>query len=579
MKSKFLFPAVALLLALGSSSCIKDPETEPRYLITDELMWDEVDRNATLASWYLNDLYNYLPTGFNRITGLNFTVGDVLEAGAGDAVPSRLSQPVEYYTNGTVSTGNNPDAYWSNSYAGIRRVNIFLANVDRVPAAAATLVYWKAEARFIRAMLYFELVKRYGGVPLIGDKLFTLKDDLALSRNSYEECVSYIVAECDAIKGTDGLRPASAIPDAEWGRVPQGAAYALKSRMLLYAASPLFNGGGVNGAGPLQGYVSYNASRWQLALNAAQDLLNLGAHSLVTTTTAPSTSAYASVFSVKKNPEIILAKQVANSSILEGLNAPIGYTSPAASQGLTSPSQNFVDAFPMNTGLAITATGAGYNPQNPYVGRDPRLAASVFFNGRQWLNRTVQTFDGGLDRPGGNVVQTRTGYYLRKFLYEYPSGTTYSNQSHNFPLFRFAETRLNAAEALNELNRTPEALTHIIALRQRAGITAGTANRYGVPASLSQAEARELIRNERRIELGFEEHRFWDVRRWKIAETALSGPLNGVRIVRGGTAPNFTFQYSYPQVTMLVFQPRLYYMPLPYDETIKNTNLEQNPGW
>ncbi|WP_324673856.1 RagB/SusD family nutrient uptake outer membrane protein [Hymenobacter sp. GOD-10R] len=572
MKSKLLFPAAALLLALGLNAC-KDPETEPRYLIRDELMWDDADRNATLAGWYLNDLYNYLPNGFNRI---GFDPGDVLGAGDGDALPSRIGRPVEYYTNGAISTVNNPDPYWGNSYAGIRRVNIFLANIDRVPATAATLVYWKAEARFVRAMLYFELLKRYGGIPLIGDKLFTLDDNLSLPRNTYEESVNYIVSECDAIKGD--LRPASAIPDADWGHVPQGAAIALKGRVLLYAASPLFNGGGVNGAGVLQGYPSYDANRWQLALNAAQELISLGTYSLLTATTAPSTSAYASVFSVKKNNEIILAKQSANNSLLESYNAPIGYTSPAASQGVTSPSQNFVDAFPMNTGVAITATGSNYNPQNPYVNRDPRLAASVFFNGRQWLSRTVETFDGGRDRPGGSAVQTRTGYYMRKFLYEYSSGTSYANQSHNFPLFRYAETLLNAAEALNELGRTEEAMTRLISIRQRAGITAGTGNRYGIPVGIGQAAARDLIRNERRIELGFEEHRFWDVRRWKIAETALNGPMYGVRIVRSAATP-YTFAYTYPQVSTLVFQARLYYMPLPYDEVTKNTNLTQNPGW
>lgn len=582
MFQKFRTPFVALLLALSATAC-KDIETEPRYLIRDDLMWDDADKNATLAGWFLNDLYNYLPNGFNRIgsgfnSGNGTSDGDVLDAGDGDALPSRLARPVEYYTNGTVSVVNNPEPYWANSYAGIRRVNIFLANVDRVPAAPATLVFWKAEARFIRAMLYFELVKRYGGVPLVGDKLFTLEDKLDLPRNPYADCVDYIATECDAIKNT--LRVESAISDADWGHVPRGAAIALKSRMLLYAASPLFNGGGVNGAGTLQGYPSADANRWQKALDAAQELINLNYYALQ--------PVYSNVFSVKKNTEIILARQSSNNSTLEALNAPIGYTAPTASLGLTSPSQNFVDAFPTLTGLDINATGSGYSTQNPYANRDPRLLASVFANavttgtatvGSRWLSRNVETFDGGRDRPGGIAVQTRTGYYLRKFLPDLSAATAYSNVSHNFPLFRYAETRLNAAEALNELGRTEEAVTHLVALRLRAGLTAGTAGRYGIPVGISQAAARDLIRTERRIELGFEEHRFWDVRRWKIAENALSGPVNGVRIVRGGTSPAFTYAYTYPPVTTMVFQPRLYYLPLPYDEVTKNANLAQNPGW
>ncbi|GGF14065.1 RagB/SusD family nutrient uptake outer membrane protein [Hymenobacter cavernae] len=571
MNQKLLIPLAALVLALGTTACKKDPETEPRYLITDELEWDNADKNATLAQWFLNDLYSYLPGGFNRV-GTGTDPGDFLDAASGDALPSRNNRPVEYYLTGTVSVVNNPDAYWSSAYAAVRRTNIFLANVDKVPATAANLGLWKAEARFIRAMMYFELVKRYGGVPLIGDKVFTLTDDLALPRNTYEECVNYIVSECDAIKGD--LRKDASLADADWGRITQGCAIALKGRMLLYAASPLFNGGGVNGAGALQGYPSYDANRWQKVLDAAQELVGLNYFALQTSTSA-APAAYLSVFTTKRNREIILGKQVANSTLIEQYNTPIGYNSASISSlGLTSPTQDFVDAFPTNAGAAVSTTGAV-----SYINRDPRLAATVFTNGTKWLNRNVETFTGGLDRPGGSAVQTRTGYYLRKFMGDFTSATAFSNTSHNFPIFRYAETLLNAAEALNELGRTEDAMQRIFAIRQRAGITAGSPARYGVKLGISQSEARDLIRNERRIELSFEEHRFWDVRRWKIAETALSGPLYGVQITREGTAANPTYIYTRQQVATMTFQPRLYYLPLPYDETTKNLNLTQNPGW
>lgn len=585
---KVYVPALVALLALGSTACQKDPETEPRYFIRDNLEWDEQDRNATLALYFFNDLFNYLPSGFNRLSD-GFSVGDFLAAGTDDAIPSRLNRPAQYFTNGAISVVNSPDQYWGTAYAGIRRVNIFLANIDRVPALASNITLWKAEARFIRAMLTWELVKRYGGVPLVRDRLFTLDDDLSLPRDSYADCVSYIVNECDAIK--NDLRLPGSIPDGEWGRIPRTAALALKSRVLLYAASPLYNGGQVNGANQLQGYPSYDAGRWQLALNAAQDLMTApnNVHSLLTT---PAGTAFASVFTTKKNAEIILAKQSPNSFTLESWNAPMGYGTPAASQGLTSPSQNFVDAFPMLNGLPITASNSGYNPQSPYANRDPRLLLSVFANGvttgstttgSRWLGRNVETFDGGRDRPGGASTQTRTGYYLRKFLGDFTTGSTYTNQSHNFPLFRYAEILLNYAEALNELGRTEDAVTQLVALRRRAGLTAGSNNRFGIPAGISQGEARTLIRNERRIELGFEEHRFWDVRRWKTAETVLSGPLYGVQITRNGagtTASPYTYTYNTGvTAATLLWQSRLYYLPLPYDETTKNQNLTQNPGW
>jgi len=569
MHKKFVVPFVALALALGNTACKKDPETEPLYFITDDLEWDSVDRTAVYAQQFLNDTYSYLPGGFDRISG------DFLAAAAGDAVPSRPNQPVEYYTNGQASVVVNPDPYWATAYAGIRRTNIFLANIDRVPTTAANVTLWKSEVRFMRAMLYFELVKRYGGVPLVADKVFTLSDNLLLPRNNYEECVSYIAAECDAIQGT--LRKDATLAAGDWGRITQGAALALKGRLLLYAASPLFNGGQVNGAGALQGYPAADASRWQRALDANLAVINLGYFALNTPTPGLPT-AYTSIFTTKMNKEIILAKQAANSTTLENSQAPIGYNSTGVtSLGYTSPTQEFVDAFPTLTGAAVSSTAPV-----AYTARDPRLDGTVFYNGAPWLSRPVQTFTGGLDRPGTSAIQTRTGYYLRKFLGNFATGTTYAATSHNFPIFRYAETLLNAAEAQNELGNPAAALDYVIQIRRRSGLTAGTNSRYGVPTGLSQDDARTIIRNERRIELSFEEHRFWDVRRWKTADVALSGPVTGVVATRSGAgtaASPYTFSYVRQPVSTLVWQPRLYYMPLPYDEVTRNVNLVQNPGW
>lgn len=561
MNKRKYISALFLATALTFSSCER-VETEPRDWILDTLVWDEQDRNATVAVFFLNNIYSYIPNGFNRIDS------DFLEAGTDDAIPSRANRIAQYYTNGLISVVNNPDPYWGTSYAGIRRVNIFLNNIDKVPAAATSITIWKAEARYIRALLYFELLKRYGGVPLIGDKVFSLSDNLSLPRNTYEECVNYIIAECDAVKGILTPEP---ISDSNWGRIPRGAAIALKSRLLLYAASPLFNGGGTSTNATLKalmGYPTYDATRWQKALDAANELIALNYYTLQ--------SSFSGVFTTKKNTEIILAKQVGNNTSIESNNAPIGYGSPAASAGLTSPTQNLVDAFPMSNGLDINDPLSGYAPQSPYLNRDPRLALTVFFNGQTWLRRSVETFDGGLDKPGGIAVQTRTGYYLRKFMADFSNNTTYTNQSHNFPLFRFAEIVLNAAEALNELGQTEEAVKKVIDIRKRAGIKAGTDNRYGIKAAITQSELRSIIQNERRIELAFEEHRFWDIRRWKIAETAVKGAIKGMQIIK--TATN-TFTYTPIQVGTMTFSNKLYVMPLPYDETLKNPSLIQNEGW
>jgi hypothetical protein len=203
----------------------------------------------------------------------------------------------------------------------------------------------------------------------------------------------------------------------------------------------------------------------------------------------------------------------------------------------------------------------------------------VFVNGNRWVNRNVETFTGGRDRPGGTPIQTKTGYYARKFMgyFDNPASTftAYSAQSHNFIIFRLAEMYLNYAEALNELGRTSEAYAPLIELRKRAKITAGTGSLYGLKAAMTKDEMRRVIQNERRIELAFEEHRFYDVRRWKLADTIFNTKLHGIRITRTGTA----LSYAVEEVGAITFTDRLYKMPIPYSEISKNKNLLQNQGW
>ncbi|OQP66555.1 hypothetical protein A3860_13830 [Niastella vici] len=552
-----------------TGSCRKY-ETEPKDWFTSDLTFDSLDKNGTVTAYDLNNIYTYLPAGYNWVDG------DYLDAGTDDALPSRLNATVENYSKGTVSLTNNPDPYWKNAWYGIRGANIFLKYVVRTPISATNMQYWKAEARFLRAYFYWELLKRYGGVPLLGDTVLGLNDNIEIPRATYAQTVDYIVNECTAIK--DSLR-ADPAADAEWGHASKGAAVALKCRVLLYAASPLFNGGGVESDATkkaLTGYPVADATRWQKVADAVTEFKALGYYTLVTSGTAP--AGFINVFINKKNTELIFAKQNANNSLLETYQTPVGYVvSNVQCYGLTSPTQNLVDAFPMNNGLAITDASSGYNAAAPYTGRDPRLGATVFYNGLTWLNRAVQTYQGGVDKPDNPAtaqVQTRTGYYLRKFLGNFTTSTAFSNQSHNFPIFRFAEILLTNAEALNELGQVENAVAEIIKLRARAGITAGSSNRYGIRVGITQTEMRDLIRNERRIELAFEEHRFWDLRRWKIAAQVMSTPITGMKITNGTP-----LTYQVVTVTTPAFQNRLYHMPIPYDEISKNPKLVQNEGW
>lgn len=535
-------------LMLIQTSC-HEYEKEPLNIITEELVYDEMDINAYYAEQVLNNIYTYLPDGFNRIDGV------FLDAATDDAIASEDANNIEIIAEARQNPTHGVDQVWGRSYQAIRRVNIFLSKIDRVPTTEETKVFWKAEARFIRAISYFELLKRYGGVPLLGDRVLELTDELDIPRNSFEEGVQYVVGELNDI--SDKLRIVNqADDDPNFGRITQGAALALKSRLLLYAASPLHNPANDQG-------------KWQQALEAAKDVIDLNAYSL-----HPN---FVTLFITRKNNEIILSRQRARSQNIERTNAPIGFTAPNLSEGAMSPTQELVDAFPMKNGLAIGDAGSGYLADRPYHNRDPRFEATVFYNGASWLQRDVETFEGGLDKPNrAGLTQTRTGYYMRKFMGNFGNTAAYSNQDHNFIIFRYAEILLNYAEAANELGQTTEALEQLKLIRERARISSGEGDVYGLKANMDQVQMREAIQLERRLELAFEEHRFWDVRRWKEAETVFNKKLHGMKI----TKTDEDLNYNVEEVAQIRFiAPKMYLYPIPFDEVLKNLALEQNPGW
>src|SRR6185437_11156735 len=427
------------------------------------------------------------------------------------------------------------------------------------------------------AWLYFELVKRYGGVPLLGDTVFTITQNVQFPRNSFADCIDYIVSECNNIK--DSLRTVAMITGTHYGRITKGAAMALKTEALMLAASPLYNGGNIDGTDPLTGYPAYAATRWQAAAQAAQDVINLGVYSLMPN--------FKDVFTTQAQPigantESIFWVQIGANSSVEKSNSPIGFSS-AGAQGNTSVTQNLVDAFPTDSGYAITDSGVGYDPNNPYENRDPRLLATVFCNGTSfWLNRAIQTYDGGADKPGGSVVQTKTGYYMRKFMgpWETAQGTTqFGNTYHDYIYFRYAGILLDYAEATNESSGPSADVYNVLfQLRQRAGIFPGANGYYGLPMNMDQATMRAAIQNEKRIEMAFEEKRYWDIRRWKIAASVYnSAPLQGMDIVQPG---NGLLSYNrVPVLTTSFKDPQMYLYPIPYSEVVKNPQMKQNPGW
>ncbi|MBD3588382.1 RagB/SusD family nutrient uptake outer membrane protein [Bacteroides sp. GM023] len=582
---------VAGLLAVSACNTF---ESEPLEWNTEANVTNPADSTAVNVKRLFYAVYASLPSLHTRISN------SYLDAATDDGVPTRDkggSSSLENYRNGAMSPENIASldgAAWKNFYIGIRRANLLLETLEGYPSSTKLpkdeIVRMKSESRLLRAYFYFELVKRWGGVPLLGDKIFNYDEDWNIARSSLDECVKYILDEISKESPTscyDGLSDVMAIPSEELtgtvGRVNKGVALALIARLKLYLASPLYNS-------------SNNLAKWQEAANAAKAVMDLGEYDLHYTaskgaddTTEP-TPGLLDLFGNNDafpNRETIMMKESSGGTTLENDNSPCGYQRNKC-KGLTSPSQNLVDAFLMLDGKSINdpTSKYTYDEQKPYENRDPRLTYTVFYNGATWLKRPVETFNGGLDRsnkPG--MFTTQTGYYLRKFLglnETRNDNSDFNGAYHHYQIIRYAEILLNYVEALNEAdmdaNKT-EIEKYLIQLRTRAGIEEGDDKRYGLPSTYTQGEMRKIIRNERRIELAFEEHRFWDIRRWMIAdrnESVMTKPIRGVEIIKQADG---SFYYNYVDVCTSTFEERMYWYPIPRGEMQGNTKLTQNPGW
>jgi starch-binding outer membrane protein, SusD/RagB family len=440
----------------------------------------------------------------------------------------------------------------------------------------------------MRAYFYQYLIASFGGVPLIGDVVYGLDDVINIPRNTYEECVNYIKSEYDAAAA---LLPAPNAPQSpiydfqrDYGRVTKGHCLGMKARLMLYVASPLFNGGAIGAATPdnkkLASYPTFDAGRWQAAADAANAVITSGYYSLHVNNTRPGLGYY-ELFTKRVNTEYIVFANRPNNRDIEERYLP-------ASRGggkSTQPTQNLVDCYPMKNGKAITDPASGYNPNDPYVNRDPRFGFSIIYNQSNWLNSSggytpvVTEVGTGQDNATGG---TFTGYYARKMCDTTVYGnTTRPNLSERgWPLLRYAEILLSYAEAINETGQTNLAYPKLIELRQRAGIDPGADNLYGLKANMTVAEMRDVIRNERHIELVYEADSRWDdMRRWKIAEVVNNGYNRCMRITRTGSILTYSIVPTGTADKLHSFRPEMYLFPIPVDELKKMPLMIQNPGW
>ena len=582
---KFKLLTVAALLFL-ISSCDQDIlNLSPTDQISDDVVWED----PALIDLYLSDVYRQLHHGLDEVKlaaltdDMHFIHGyGTIDIMQGNWSPSNIA---------ALGRGDLRQYRWGHLYSAIRQTNVILANIDEATVSEDFRNNVKGEAHFLRAFFYHNLVRMYGGVPIVTE-VYALDDDMQIARDSFADVIDFIVEEAD--------RAAALLPQQarDMGRATQGAAMALKSRILTFAASDLFNE--PLGSNPeLTGYTSgTQQARHQRALQAAQDVIDLGIYELFERHPDPALN-YEQIFIVNEDHEetimnryFVGSRDWADRYLPHQFNGPNGYRGWAGN----TPVQGLVDAYEMADGSAFDWN----NPVHaaaPYENRDPRFYASILHDGAPWVAPPsfrepydalghIQTFQ-TVTTPNGEFpgVDTRNGpiedwngsysrYYLRKFID--PTLTPQDRQETPWPIFRYAEIILNHAEASIGLDDEDTARDMINMIRQRAGMPDVT--------DTGQALV-ERYQNERRVELFGEDHRFFDIRRWKIAPDVVQNAM-GITITAEATDRrdrttyfNFTYDPTDRLVQNRSWNDSHYFAPISFNEINRNDLLIQNPGY
>ncbi|OJY84338.1 MAG: hypothetical protein BGP14_18995 [Sphingobacteriales bacterium 44-15] len=588
MKMKLWF--IITVLVLDVTSCKKDfLETTPLSEFSSADVW----KDKSLSTAFINGIY----------ASIDQSMCKYMLAVYCDEAHRRDNSSILAFNRGEMTADNiigwQTQPTWNGLYSKIRKCNLFLDNTADAPFDKGSM---EGEVRFLRAWFYYQLTSMFGGVPLVKNA-YNLTDDFSIARSPYADCVDFITTELDAA--------AALLPEVQTGanngRVTKGAALALKARVLLHAASDLHNVAVFpDFAKPeLLGYTSGSrADRWRAAKNAAKAVIDLHLYSLHKAEPAPGDSIagnYTEIFLLKKTSEDIWVKfytsgTIPNDNNLPVMNGPNGY----GGQGNNAVSGNLVDAFEMKDGSRFDWN----NPEQaafPYNNRDARFYADVLFEGAKWGTRPAYSIDldpqgivhtGYFERwnasanqmyiePGidsrnspfqpGNSGQTL--YLCKKFL-DPTSVAVEGGVGQEVPWrhLRYAEVLLNYAEACLELEEYNEARDYINMIRKRAG----------QPETNETGDAlKQRYRNERRIELMYEDHRFFDVRRWMIASETY-GPFYKANVLYK-LLPDKTTS-SVPTIKHEVLETRswndkAYFFPILRNEMNKNDLLIQNPGY
>jgi hypothetical protein len=614
-KMKKMKKIVFCLLSLVVFGCNDDfVNTKPLDQLAESAVWTD----ASLAEAFVSEIYaGFGNGGFDEQMNASLTDETIFTHPGRNITTiteSRSNPESPGWINGTLS--------WGNMFLRIRACNVALSNLEAPKFTNPVLVdRMKGEVKFLRAYYYQQLLRYFGGVPII-DKPFTLNDSDFLSpRNTWEECVNFIVKNCDE---------AAALLDGKTmvaGRANKAAALALKARVLIYAASDLHDMPTAKSkssvlssyAKPeLVGYVSGDRkARWEKARDAAKAVLDLPGFGYALNLTNPASAAdgkanymNASLARNGGEKEILIGRYFINAKQEGGgrqglFNGPNGYHNWAGN----TPVQLMIDDYEMMDGSKFDWNKADH-ASAPYTDRDPRFYASILYEGAPWKPRTsdvaskdpanqIQT--GQYILPNGTTVfglDTRkssvedwngsyTGYYIRKFIDPNPAIIDQNTwQQVPWPILRYTEMVFNYAESLIELGDHANALLWLNKVRFRAGM----------PALTETGDAlKQRFRNEKRVEMYLEEQRYHDTRRWMIAPTTLGRKANGINVTgvakAGATIPNpyrfdpNAFSYTYkvfeidPGKENRAWLDKMYYLPIHRDEMNRNNKLVQNPGY
>ena len=566
---KKLFYIISLVVLCAGCHVLDFDETSADYT-REDMITDYSNINRLLTN-----VYGYMP---------NKDIADVSSAlrdcGSDDAEYADPEASVQRFTNGNWSAISTVDTKWE-LYGGVRAANDFLdlvwddetkdikANVkenlsifkytSKYNQQMEHLACFPYEARVLRAYYFFELARRYGDIAMPLVKL-TTEEANSVEKTPFDEVINFIVSECD--EAAEHLpNTYVGMLDDEIGRVTKGFALAVKAKALLYAASPLHNPGS-------------DKARWQKAAAAAKAIIDMDYYKL-----DPEEKANNYLSS-----EVIMAIARSESQSLEENNFPVRFTyGQRTHMAGTYPTQNLVDAFQTKNGYDITLGENGwvtsdpsFDIAKPYENRDPRFARAILANGMEFKGSTIETFVGGKDYSATRSdLGTVTGYYLRRYLIEDVDFTPEANVSakHQWIVYRYAEALLSFAEAANECLGSPtdasmglSALDALNQVRANAGMPDVTATTYDA--------FKEAVRREWRVEFAFEDHRFWDVRRWDIGQSTQT-QIDGVEILKSGNQ----FTYARKSVESRTWASRMNLYPIPQSETFSNPNLTQNTGW